>query len=209
MSSPLDGFNLIAIHYDRLARLVFGRSVYRSQVCFLGAVPQGGDTLILGGGSGDILKSLIEVNPSCNVWYVEASSKMIDLARKRIPAKTTATITFVHGTEKTIPEGVYFDAVISHFVLDLFPDNEVLDICRTACRKLKNGGLWLVSDFRDAKWWHKFMLWTMYRFFDVTSKVRARSLPAWEDQLRSVGMKERHARSFYHGFIKSALYQKG
>lgn len=211
MSEDLDRFNRIAPYYDFLKRIVFGRAIADSQVAFLGEVRQGSKLLIVGGGSGEILAFLkkVVVNPGCSIWYVEASSRMIALAAKKVSLESPANINFIHGTEKSLPENVMFDAVITNFFLDLFPYDTGTEICRKICRRIHPGGLWLVSDFvSEGKWWQRALLWIMYRFFGITCKIEATALPAWESQLLAVGMKEEIHKLFYGGFIKSALYEK-
>ncbi len=78
--------------------------------------------LILGGGSGWILESINALSFDGEVWYIEASSEMIRLASKR---QLDFKVHFIHGTEENIPQEVVFDAVITNFYLDLFPDERL------------------------------------------------------------------------------------
>ncbi|MEX2230946.1 MAG: methyltransferase [Cyclobacteriaceae bacterium] len=211
MSAGLGRFNRIAPYYDFLKQMVFGRAIADSQVAFLGKIPKGSKLLIIGGGSGEILPVLkkVVVSPGSTIWYLEASSEMITLAAKRLPLHSRENINFIHGTENSLPDNVVFDAVLTNFFLDLFPYDRGLEICRKIYRRINPGGLWLVSDFvSEGKWWQRALLWIMYRFFAITCKIEATALPAWEDQLLAVGLKEEINKSFYRGFIKSALYKK-
>jgi ubiquinone/menaquinone biosynthesis C-methylase UbiE len=209
MSKDLDRFNRIAPYYDFLKRVVFGRAIADSQAAFLGNVRQGSKLLIIGGGSGEmlpVLKKIVTASSGFAIWYVEASSEMITLAAKR---ESPANINFIHGTEEALPEKVMFDVVITNFFLDLFPYDKGTEICGKIGRRIYPGGLWLVSDFvNEGKWWQRALLWIMYRFFAITCKIEATGLPAWESQLLAVGMKDEIHKSFYGGFIKSALYEK-
>ena len=209
MRSRVNGFNAIARQYDFLKKLVFGNSIYQSEVCFLQWIARGGKVLIIGGGTGEILLALLEANPDADIFFVEASSEMLKIAEKRLPETTERKVHFIHGTERDIPEGSLFDAVITNFFLDLFPDSKVRDLCRMISGKIKIDGVWLASDFAETgKVWQRVLLWTMYRFFMLTSGVLARSLPAWNRHLELAGMEEVSSRSFYGGFIRSAVYRK-
>jgi tRNA (cmo5U34)-methyltransferase len=209
MSAGLDGFNAIARQYDFLKQLAFGRSIYRSQVSFLAWIPGGGKVLIIGGGSGAILPVMAAANPDADVWFIEASSEMLRIARKRLPAIYAKKVRFIHGTETDLPDGVLFDAVITNFFLDLFPDPKVQELCTLMTSRLKGNGLWLVSDFIDGKKiWQRFLLWVMYRFFSLTCDVEAGKLPAWDRHIKTTGMQEISSRSFFRGFIRSVLYQR-
>jgi ubiquinone/menaquinone biosynthesis C-methylase UbiE len=210
MNDRLDHFNWIAPHYNAISRLVFGNTIYHSQLWALKSLPPGSAILVLGGGSGEILPALVRINPSCMVWFVEASSNMLSRASAVLAAEEKKNITFIHGTEKAIPSHLVFDVVITNFLLDLFPDAEAGTLCRELIQKIGRQGLWFVADFKDGgKWWQRLLLWTMYRFFVITCKIGAVRLPAWENHLQSVGLVEKQSKHFYGGFIKSIIYQRG
>jgi ubiquinone/menaquinone biosynthesis C-methylase UbiE len=140
---------------------------------------------------------------------VEASSDMLSIASERISGETGDQLKFIHGNEESIPEGIVFDVIITHFLLDLFSNEKGLALCRNLYRNLQSGGLWLISDFVDGgKWWQRVMLWMMYRFFVLTCRIEATTLPPWEYQLRTAGMRERVFKLFFSGFIKSVVYRK-
>src|SRR5688572_11887084 len=106
MTGQLNTFNRIAPVYDTLKGLVFGKAIDKSQIFFIGQLPRDGNLLIIGGGSGEMLKPLLQVNPGCRIWYVEASSAMLSMARQGVSTDDRAHITFIHGTEKSIPPEV-------------------------------------------------------------------------------------------------------
>jgi len=209
MSVALNRFDWLARYYDFLTRLVFGRAIYDSQVHFLTSVPRGSAMLVVGGGSGEFLPLLAEINPTCRVCFVEASFAMLTLADRNVSGELRKNITFIHGTEESIPEGMEFDVIITNFFLDLFTDRKVHAVCRKLHGKLHRDGLWIISDFvNGGKWWQKMMLRMMYRFFVVTCKIEASALPSWEAQVRVAGMKEKACKLFFGGFIKTAIYDK-
>ena len=211
MRGQLNRFNWLARHYDALSRLVFGKAVLQSQLHFLpGALARHHrKMLIIGGGSGEILKEIWKASPDCSIWYVEASSEMLKLAAGKVRGEYRMKINFIHGTEDTIPEEPLFDVVITNFVLDLFPDMKVSDLCHSLSARLHPSGLMLVSDFVDGgKWWQRPMLSAMYSFFRVMCRIEATSLPRWEAHLRFAGLYEQEVKYFFWGFIKSAVYRK-
>src|SRR5690606_1821841 len=108
-----------------LKRVVFGSSIDASGLCFLDALPETGNILILGGGSGTMLSPLLRMRPRISVYYVEASSQMLGRARANIVAGDAARVAFIHGTEEAIPKGVVFDGVVTQFFLDLFTNIEL------------------------------------------------------------------------------------
>jgi tRNA (cmo5U34)-methyltransferase len=208
MRSQGNGFDRIAPYYDKLKDLVFGKAIHQSQVCFLDHILPGARILIIGGGSGEMLSLLNKINPLCRIWYVEASSAMLSLAARRV-ATAQHRITFIHGTEGSVPAGVEFDAIITHFFLDVFTAPKSEAVCRLLSASLSRQGIWLVSDFVcNRVILHRILLWLMYAFFRATCKIEARKLPDWQHHLRSAGMNEKYGRFFYRGFIRSSLYAK-
>jgi ubiquinone/menaquinone biosynthesis C-methylase UbiE len=202
----MNNFDSVAPFYDTLCAMVFGRSMQRAQTLHLSAIASGAKVLVLGGGTGWLLDELIARNPTCQLWYIEASDKMLQRTRDRIKEPAN-TIIYILGTEESVPENVTFDAVITHFYLDLFPP----DTCRKVIRNIRSSvhpdSLWLVSDFTNTRWWQGLMLFAMYKFFDVMGcGIEARSMPDWKSLLEENGFYEVRYQSFYRKFIRSSLF---
>src|SRR5690348_16816239 len=102
MDNTLNSFDRIAGFYDALARIVFGKHIMNSQCYFLDALNDGSKVLILGGGTGWLLAELLSRKPHCEVWYVEASQRMITLSEVKTGA-VKKNVHFIHGTEQSIP----------------------------------------------------------------------------------------------------------
>jgi ubiquinone/menaquinone biosynthesis C-methylase UbiE len=180
--------------------------MYRAQTQYLKEIEENARVLILGGGTGWLLAELLSVNPSCSVVYIDASKKMIQKARHKV-GLLTQKVSFIHGTEKDIPQGSSFDVIITHFYLDLFDPptcRQVSGIIRKFCHRRS---LWLACDFINVTWWHTAMLWVMYAFFRVTSKLRTKGMPDWRKSIRGAGFSEIRAEYFFRKFICSALYR--
>jgi tRNA (cmo5U34)-methyltransferase len=207
--SVINGFNPVAKYYDLLKRLVFGSAIYASQMKYLQRLPTSGNILILGGGSGEILKPTLELKPRCIIWYVEASSEMLSIAKRRVSAELQSSIHFIHGTEEALPADIAFNGIVTHFFLDLFPKEVLLPLCKELSGKLTENGVWIVADFIDAgRWWQRVLLKAMYSFFVAVCEIDARTLPSWEQQIEAVGLRQGEFSYFYSGFIKSAVYEK-
>jgi SAM-dependent methyltransferase len=210
MSKPLGQFDWLARYYDRLARLVFGNALQQSERHFLHLIPSGGTVLIVGGGTGRVLKHIFAHNPTCHVWFIEASRQMLSHARRNVPARYADQVQFVYGTEVSITRDLKFDVIITNFYLDLYPDKELLDVCTMLHEKLMEKGLWLASDFNDGgRWWHRLMLSVMYRFFVSTCRISARRLPEWEKTFDHLGLVRLDHALYYGGFVKSTVFKKG
>jgi SAM-dependent methyltransferase len=114
------GFDRLAPVYKVLARIIFGKTLQHAQEYLLTSVKSGDHILILGGGSGEVLKSLLSQQPHVAVDYIDISAKMIQLARKQ--TKSASNVNFIIGTEQNIP-GRTYTIVITNFYLDLFSDS--------------------------------------------------------------------------------------
>jgi tRNA (cmo5U34)-methyltransferase len=205
MKSALNRFDKIASVYDAMVKLVYGRSIYNSQINFISELPQKGNVLILGGGTGWILDEISRIAPGLTIWYIEASEVMLRKSKER--AKDTLYIHFIHGTEKNLPEEISYDAIITNFYLDLFPVSKLTQVVRLIISAMKVKGVWLAADFTNQnKWWQKILLSVMYKFFKVVSDLEAKTLPPWDVIMLENGLEEKKSKRLYGGFIKSAVY---
>lgn len=201
-------FDGVAAIYDTLSNVVFGRSMVRSQTFYLRDIPSGAKVLIIGGGTGWLLKELLVVNSTCSIWYIEASAKMLELTKERI-SKSSNAIHLIHGTEDSIPPGIKFDAVITHFYLDLFSQISCNQVIQKISRSMHVKSMWLVTDFINKTWWQNILLFVMYKFFRLTSHIEASNLPAWQQLLKTNGFIEDKSNFFFWKFIRSSLFVSG
>lgn len=200
----MNDFNLVAPVYDKLCRLVFGRSMYNAQTSFLKDIKPGGRVLILGGGTGWLLSALLLINEACYIWYIEASPKMLELSKKKVqPA--SPRISFICGTEEDIPEEVTFDAVITHCYLDLFTAKKCNKVIQRIKSSMHDDSIWLITDFVSTTWWHSAMISVLYSFFKVVSNITADALPPWRTSLAKNGFATIKEKRFFGGLICSTL----
>ena len=200
---PLNRFDSIAPIYDGLASLAFGQSIKKAQRAHLGDVPARSDVLVLGGGTGKWLGELLGQDAGCRVWYVEASLKMIHLAKKNL--KGNGRVVFIHGTHLDIPDRK-FDVVIAHFFVDLFNGPDLEKLSGKVATVLKKNGKWIVADFVNRKYWHGAMLWLMYLFFHAIGALDHKGLPEWDGIIQRKSFVKENTMVFYKGFIESVLY---
>jgi tRNA (cmo5U34)-methyltransferase len=206
MGSSLNQFNLVAPVYDRLATIVFGKSLLTAQMFFLNQITPGDHILIIGGGSGDFLLQILQRYADVQVTYVEASDKMIAYAKRKSAA--FSNVDFIHGDETSVPEGAY-DIIITNFVLDVFTQDRLSDMIIKLEKYLSRSGTWLVTDFAySSKLQHRMLLRAMYYFFRVTAKLRTERLPNWHTVFESVGLKLTKQAFFRGGFVVAQRYQK-
>jgi tRNA (cmo5U34)-methyltransferase len=201
MSSRLAmGFDKLAPWYDWLARLVIGKGIHQSQIHFLSHLATRSKLLILGGGTGWILPSIFEVNPTLKIDYIDISPNMIAMAKER---GKNSNVRFIIGTESNIPD-VEYDSVITNFYFDLFETEELRQVIARIKKSVQPGACWIATDFIREQAWHHSALRFMYYFFRLTTGLKTQKLPLWEQELCNVGTIQ-FERKFGHGFIKSII----
>lgn len=200
-------FDRVARVYDRLAKLVFGTSIVASQQFFLREIPANARILILGGGTGWILNEIAAATTACEIWYIDASEKMIEQAKNA--NANLLPVHFIHGTEDDIPPTVSFDILITNFYLDLFDERELYSVLDKITQSLTGEVRWIVTDFLDRKrWWQSLMLNAMYSFFRIVTGLENRRLPDWNLAIQRNGFAKIGSRLFYRGFIEAAIFAK-
>ncbi len=202
----LNSFDKISFFYDFLAKLIFGAHIIDSQKYFLNKIQSHSKVLILGGGTGWLLAELLTEKPNCEVWYVEASAKMIIRSRNRIVQGQA--VHFIHGTEDDIPQTLNFDVAITNFYLDLFSSLSLPLVINKIQRSLKPGSLWIVTDFvKNKKWWQASMLKIMYWFFRSTCGIESTGLPPWPVLIGDAGFAKVSSKFFYKNFIEAVVWR--
>ncbi|MDH4059010.1 MAG: class I SAM-dependent methyltransferase [Cyclobacteriaceae bacterium] len=201
----LNSFDRIAPYYDRLARIVFNNSIKEAQFSLLSDITTSSSILVLGGGTGTWLNQLLTINRDCQIYYVEASSKMITLARRGIV--DADRVHFIHGTEKHIPS-LSYDALITFFYLDMFSDNQLRKLVSCLQPHLKLNSKWLVVDFVNTKIWHAILLRIMFFFFRCIGAISNSKLPDWEGTLNDASYQVVGTGSFFADFIQARIYVK-
>jgi len=199
----LNDFDKLAFVYDRLAKLIFGKSITESQKHFLKNIPDQSSVLILGGGTGSILTELLKIK-NVFICYIEASEKMLSMAREKF--ENDKRVQFIHGTENDIPSGKHFDVIITNFYLDLFSDDSLKIVLGKIKKSITTRAQWIATDFVNNNWWQSVMLKLMYGFFQVTCNIQARKLPEWNKELQDAGAKEVDSKNYYGDFIQTSLF---
>lgn len=173
-------FDRVARPYRFLERLVYGDALQASRLAHLGKIAGSPRVLLLGDGDGRFLRALLEQAPAAKVEVVEASAKMIELAKRDLPEGSK--VTFHHVRISDFELAGEFDLVVSHYFLDCFDEGGIAAVVDQVAGGLKPGGHWLVSDFQmpDHGWLRRlrarFLLRSMYLFFRVAAGLKAKRL---------------------------------
>jgi tRNA (cmo5U34)-methyltransferase len=204
----LNSFDRIAPVYDRLASIVFGSALLEAQHAHLGSLIDARDVLILGGGTGGLLKNFLQLNSTARVMYLEASQRMIALSLKNVSGADRHRVTFVHGTDEILPPESQFDSVVINFFVDMFSASELTTLLRKLRLILRPGGQLLCTDFVDDAAWKKSLLSVMYAFFRFTAGLQNQQLAPWRKLIVEEGFDRQRSTVFWKGFICSELYRK-
>ena len=212
-TTDLTNFDLVAPVYDLLAKIVFGRSLIKAQIEFLGSIKPEHRVLIIGGGTGLILKEIFKVSNPKSISYIESSAKMIARSKQKIENSIyREKVTFIRASRPTDYKSVaHFDVVITNFYLDLYDDHSICEEMLKINDALMPKGLWLFADFelREASpFWQKKLVKIMYRFFQLTCGVKVSELPSFEDAFREIGLKKPRTKRFFRSMIRSSVYTK-
>jgi len=200
------GFDRIAGFYDFLSRIVFGKSIRDSQLCYLNQLGNCNTVLVLGGGTGWWLNELLQSYPYLKITFLDSSLEMIRIAKEKLlyPDK----VQFVCGTQESIESNNKFDAVVLFYFLDLFHENSIPVLIHGIKNHLNPNAVLLASDFVNEKKWHSIMLQIMYLFFRYSTGLRTKQLPNWRECLTQNGFDKMKEKSFYKEFISATVYRQ-
>jgi tRNA (cmo5U34)-methyltransferase len=212
MSKKAQSFDSIAKFYDPLAQILFGNAIKCSQLYFLKELPEKANVLIIGGGSGWIITEIFKASPLCQLTYIEASEKMLQLSKQEA-GEFSDRITFILGTEEDIPHQNHYDVLITNFLLDLFKEENLRKMMPLMSQALVEEGIWIFTDFtltshKRRHFWQKYLLKMMYVFFSIISGVEGRSLPDYDRLFNGVGFKQQKSRKFYWEMIESRIFRR-
>lgn len=211
-------FDRIAPWYRALEWTAFGNSLQRCRIACLDEIAPPRRALIAGEGNGRFLSELLRRWPATEIDCVDASGKMLELARERLEAKSVSQpnrVRFVRDDMKSwdCPEHRY-DLVVTHFFLDCFPDSVLGQIIEKLAHAATADATWLVADFRipgdglarlRAQAWLK----AMYLFFRVTTRIEAHELIDPDPMLRAERFNLTRQHLFRGGMLKSELWRRG
>jgi ubiquinone/menaquinone biosynthesis C-methylase UbiE len=207
----INNYDRIATFYDILSRIIFFKSQTSAQRDQLKHILPKSKILIVGGGTGWILEELSKVHDSeLDITYVEISTEMIQLARKRDVKKNK--VIFIPVAIEGFESLDQYDAIQSAFLFDNFSCKKARQVFDQLEKYLKPGGLWLFCDFqyekKQGKTWKWLMLETMYLFFRLVSNVEAKELVNMDPCFERNHFIKIFFKSYYSNFIKSVVYKK-
>lgn len=210
-------FDSIAPAYGTLETIAFGGDLQRARIACLGEIETPRRALIIGEGNGRFLCELLRLHPTVEVDCVDASERMLELARQRIERELQERANQINFVPRDISgwssREHQFDLIVTHFFLDCFSETRIAEIVTKLSRVADINAMWLLADFcipaggaarlRTGLW-----LSAMYRFFRVTAGIEATGLADPSSFLREAGFALASQHLFRSGMVKSELWRR-
>ena len=174
-------FDVLAPHYRWMEVVLAGEKLQRCRTAFLERIPPAQNVLILGEGNGRFLMECRRKMPSAKILCVDASARMLALAQRRLGDKRGPTDFVCADALMWVPPKRDFDLIVTHFFLDCFRPEQLDSLMARISEAAAPTANWLLADFQPApaglaRLRSRLILWVMYRFFRVATRLPAKEL---------------------------------
>lgn len=207
-------FDGLAPYYGWMEWLLAGRKLQRCRGAFLHAITAPRNALIIGQGHGLFVTELLREYPEVQCTCVDSSARMLEEAQRRVRqgGLTEARVEFVHADILNWrPPPEKFDLIVTHFVLDCFPPEQLNGLLPKLCAAAEPGASWLLADFQEpaagpAQWRARAIIEVMYIFFRWATGLRATRLTPPDGLLVRHGFALSRRRTFDWGLLHSDVW---
>ena len=197
----LNGFNVLAPFYDLLSHFVFRGAIQEAQLRGLSFLKGDEHLWMIGGGTGWALSHYLTHYPQLKVTYIEASSTMIELAKKKLSSPQEQRVRWIHHTHDWIYQNPHeidhCDGLITFFFLDVLNPQELetffswIDQHQGHENQKKRSWIWLFADFcPHPSRWKMYFIAFMYWCFKWTTGLKNKTLGDYLEQFRKRGWTE-------------------
>jgi SAM-dependent methyltransferase len=210
-------------NFDRVARiyrwaeyLALGTLLEHTREHFLPQLLDRRRALVLGDGDGRFLSKLLQQNKGLQAVAVDTSAEMLKLLAERChrpKPNDTTRLRISHSSALAVTSAKDTDLIVTHFFLDCLTQTEVDTLTQRLASQVKQGTLWLVSDFALPH--HRFLkplatlyIRALYLSFRVLTGLRVTHLPDTQTALQRAGFERtaRHERLF--GFLYTEIWRR-
>ncbi len=200
-------FDLVAPFYRLIETLVFGNRLQAARCAFVRQTRPARRALVVGDGDGRFLAELLRAQPALEVDYLDASARMLELARARVG---NARAHFLHADIRTAElPAAHYDLIVTHFFLDCFAEKSLREVVEKLSAAATVDATWLIADFcRTSRWFGRFLLAAMHLFFRAVAGIEARRLVDYEPLLRTAGFRLTNEAVSGHGLIRSQCWHR-
>jgi len=209
-------FDLLAPVYQRMEILLAGGKLQRCRSAHLKDIPVPRTILMAGEGHGRGLVECLRQFPEARITCIDSSQGMIAQARANLRRHglNAGAVEFIHADILAWePPAGAFDLIVTHFFLDCFRPDQLEVLVPMLARAGSPRAHWLLADFQVARagWWRprsRAILWAMYRFFRVTTRLSARELTPPDPFLLDAGFEPHLRIESEWGLLKSECWRK-
>jgi ubiquinone/menaquinone biosynthesis C-methylase UbiE len=211
--------NRIAPFYEFFEHISFGRTLERRRFAFLSKMKGSHEILECGGGDGRFIARLVDENAKATIDFVDLSSKMTELAKRRVfkaLPRGCERIKFYNQDIRKFsprPECQGYDLVITHFFLDCFTDLQTQEIVSRISGWAAPGAKWIVSEFnvpdeRFRRMWTRGIVRSLYLAFRTTTGLQTTCLPDYGSALLRAGFQRESVEDACGGLLQSSLWRR-
>ncbi|MBC2593649.1 class I SAM-dependent methyltransferase [Ruficoccus amylovorans] len=208
------GFDRVARAYPGLEFIGYGRRLEAGRLAFLDKLRPCRNLLLLGEGNGRFLKNLLLANPDCAATVVEISPRMIACARAALGPELSSRVQWIEASvlDVKLPRAA-FDAVVTHYLFDLFEPQGQARLVATGLQALAPGGWWQDTEFladgptRLIRLRNRLRLALSYRLLGALCDFPARRLTDHTPLMRAAGLRLADEKDFGHHFA-ARLWQR-
>lgn len=210
-------FDRLARYYGLLEAITAGDTMQRCRVAFLDDISVPRRVLLAGEGHGRFLLECARRYPGAKIVVVDTSATMLRMAGKQLKRldSVLARVEFVHADvlQWKGPTGD-FDLIVTHFFLDCFPANSLVEIVAHLGELANPNAHWLLADFQIApsRWAGlrcRIILRLLYGFFRVFCGLKAHSLASPDADLAKAGFRLHAQTTSEWGLLKSEWWSRG
>jgi SAM-dependent methyltransferase len=177
-------FDAVAPWYRALETIAFGNALQRARVVCLPEITAPRRALILGEGNGRFVVELLRMHPGVEPDVVDASERMIDLARARVGRElpnSASRVRFRHANAMNWEPGSTYDLIVTHFFFDCFRADQITALTEKLAGAASDDAVWLLADFTVpaspiGRLRARVSLAAMYSFFRIVSGIDAKNL---------------------------------
>jgi len=205
------GFNRIAPIYDASVRLVFGSSIDRLQTDAIDSLTTSHHALIVGGGTGKILRACMDRALARHYTYAELSPAMIARTKRRLSSAEHDLVTFTDNGFKE--DAVAYDLIILPFVLDCLGYDQLQQFLKELKAHLSPGGKILLIDFNQEagtpyvkSFWKEWFIRLLYQFFRRFTYIKAHQLAPFQALMTKEGFVREQEMYRYKGWIQAVTW---
>lgn len=209
-------FDCLAPHYRWMEWVLAGNKLQQCRTSFLRQHADVTNVLILGEGNGRFLVECRRFLRSAQIVCLDASERMLQLARKRLVRNglETRDVEFITADALTwAAPKLHFDLVVTHFFLDCFRSEQLDQLLPRLAAAATPTASWLLADFQIpesglARWRAAAIHRLMYWFFGLATQLPARRLTPPDPWLVAHGFRLRERRIADWGLLRSDLWER-